>query len=195
MGETRKVSGRFLAASVLCAGAGVALALTGCANNGDGQPAKSVDIRTFDVITTEPQVECSSGWSRDFGPARPGTAEAMVPDTPLFAEVCRYDEPARGDGPPVPPPLTASGRLDGAELAIVVDAFNAAASPANPRLCGRPTQIGYPETLVWTTFHYADGLPVRVVWSGPCNQSHNGARTAEGLASQIPPYWTNPEPR
>lgn len=193
MGETSKVSGSVLTASALCVGVGIALALTGCTN--DDRAAESTDTTTSVVDTpAEPQVECSSGWSRDFGPARPGTAEAMVPDTPLFAEVCRYDVPARGDGPPTPPPLTASGRIDGAELATVVDSFNAADGPVNPRRCGGPDGGG-PATFVWTTFHYAEGLPVHVGWSGPCNQSRNGTKSAEGLASQIPPYWTDPELR
>ncbi|RDI30409.1 hypothetical protein DEU38_106225 [Rhodococcus sp. AG1013] len=193
MGESPKVSGRVLTASALCAGVGIALALTGCTI--DDQTTERADTTTFVVETqAEPRAECSSGWSREFGPARPGTAEVMVPDTPLFAEVCRYEKAARGDAPPTPPPLTASGRIDGAELAPVVDAFNAAASPANPRRCGGPAGGG-PETFVWTTFHYADGLPVHVGWSGPCNQSNNGTRSAEGPASPIPPYWANPELR
>lgn len=193
MGEKTRTSGRVLTAAALCAGTGIALALTGCAtDNDDGQPTKSVDIRTFDTQTAKPQVDCSAGPSGEFGPARPGTAEAMVPDTPLFAEVCRYDKPG-GEQTPTLPPLAASGRIDGAELATVVAAFNAAASPANPRRCGRPTQTGDSATIVWTTFHYADGLPVHVNWFGPCNQSNNGTRIAEGLASEIPPYWTNPE--
>ncbi len=123
---------------------------------------------------------------------RPGTAEVMVPDAPLFAEVCRYEK-AGGEETKSPPPLTASGRIDGAELASVVDAFNAADGPANPRRCGRPPQVGDPATIVWTTFHYADGLPVLVGWSGPCNQLGNGTKTADKLPRQIPPYWTNPE--
>ncbi|BCN76211.1 hypothetical protein [Prescottella equi] len=190
MGETTRASGRVLTAAALCAGAGIALALTGCASdNDDDQPTKSVDVTMFETETTE--VDCSAGPSWEFGLARPGTAEAMVPDTPLFAEVCRYDKPGGEQTPPLPP-LAASGRIDGADLAAVVAAFNAGASPANPRRCGGPS-IGDPETLVWTTFHYADGPTVRVGWSGPCNQSSNGTRTAEGLASEIPPYWTNPE--
>ncbi|MDH6284296.1 hypothetical protein [Prescottella agglutinans] len=192
MGESTKVSGRVLTASTLCVVVGIALALTGCTN--DVRATGSPDITTLDVETqAEPQVECSSGW-RDFGPARPGTAETMVPDAPLFAEVCRYEKAARGDGPPTPPPLTASGRIDGAELATVVDAFNAATGEVNPRRCGRPPQVGDPATIVWTTFHYAEGLPVQVAWSGPCNQIGNGTKSADNLPRQIPPYWTNPEP-
>lgn len=179
-------------ASVLCAGVAIALAMTGCATD-DDRPAKSVDIRTFETRTAVPQVDCSSGSVWEFGPARPGTAETMVPDAPLFAEVCRYDRPG-GEQTPTPPPLTASGRIDGAELSAVVDAFNAAAGPANPRRCGGPVGGG-PDTFVWATFHYADGLPVRVAWSAPCHQSDNGTTTAEGPAGPIPPYWTDPEPR
>lgn len=191
MGESLQVSGRALTAT-LGVGVGVALAVAGCANA--DRTTESVDVETFEVGTAETPVECSSGWSRDFGPARPGTAETMVPNTPLSAEVCRYDEPARRDGPPTPPPLTASGRIDGAELATVVDAFNAADGPANPRRCGGPVGGG-PMTSVWTTFHYSDGPPVRVGWTGPCNQSNNGTKTAEGPAGPIPPYWTDPESR
>lgn len=118
-------------ASVLCAGVATALAMTGCATD-DDRPAKSVDIRTFETRTAVPQVDCSSGSVWEFGPARPGTAETMVPDAPLFAEVCRYDRPG-GEQTPTPPPLTASGRIDGAELSAVVDAFNAAAGPTPNR--------------------------------------------------------------
>lgn len=193
MGESPKVSGCVLTASSLCAVVGIALALTGCTN--DDRAAGSGGTTTSVVETqAKPQVGCSSGLSEELGPVRPGIAETMVPDTPLYAEVCRYEK-AGGEETPTPPPLTASGRIDGAELAAVVDAFNAAASPANPRRCGRPTQIGDPETIVWTTFHYADGVPVLVGWSGPCNQSYNGLKSAEGLSSPIPPYWTNPERR
>lgn len=146
----------------------------------------------FETETT--QVDCSAGPSWEFGPARPGTAEAMVPDTPLFADVCRYERAGLDWEEPAPPNLTASGRIEGADLATVVDAFNAAGGPANPRRCGGPAGDG-PQTIVWTTFHYADGLPVRVGWSGPCNQVNNGTKSADNLPRQIPPYWTNPELR
>lgn len=166
------------------------MALNGCTNDAD-RVAGGSDISTFDTRPAEPQVDCSAGPSWEFGAARPGTAETMVPDTPLFADVCRYDWPG---GEPTPPPLGASGRIDGAELATVVDAFNAAVGPANPRRCGGPLGGG-PQTLVWTTFHYADGPPVRVGWTGPCNQSNNGTKSAEGPIGPIPPYWTDPVPR
>ncbi|NMM91349.1 hypothetical protein B2J88_44810 [Rhodococcus sp. SRB_17] len=71
---------------------GIALVLTGCTN--DDRAAESTDTTTSVVETrAEPQVDCSSGLSGEFGPARPGAAEVMVPDTPLFAEVCRYEKP------------------------------------------------------------------------------------------------------
>lgn len=83
-------------------------------------------------------------------------------------------------------------RLEGAPLDTVVGALNAA-GPTNPRRCGVPTAMS-PAAIVWTTFHYASGPPVSVYWSGPCNQSHNGTKNADGLAHEIAPYWTNPVP-
>lgn len=90
------------------------------------------------------------------------------------------------------PELPSAGRLEGAELDALVDALNAA-GPTDPRRCGVPAAPDA-TTIVWTTFRYASGPPVQVRWSGPCNQSSNGTKLADGLAREIPPYWTNPVP-
>lgn len=133
---------------------------------------------------------CPTG-TVEFVSARPGVAESMVPDTPLFAEVCRYEK-AGGEATPSSPRPASAGRVEGAELDALVDALNAA-GPTNPRRCGTPTASEV-ATIVWTTFRYSSGPPVQVRWSGPCNQSSNGTKLADGLAREIPPYWTNPVP-
>lgn len=177
MGETT-VSTRVTAGAgtaALCAG--VILGATGCADS--GRPAADAA-----------PVACPTG-TVEFVSARPGVAESMVPDTPLFAEVCRYEK-AGGEAAPSSPRPASAGRLEGAELDALVDALNAA-GPTDPRRCGVPAAPDA-TTIVWTTFRYASGPPVQVRWSGPCNQSSNGTKLADGLAREIPPYWTNPVP-
>ncbi|BDE58896.1 hypothetical protein [Prescottella equi] len=177
MGETT-VSTRATAragTAALCAG--VILGATGCADS--GRPAAGAS-----------PVACPTG-TVEFVSARPGVAESMVPDTPLFAEVCRYEK-AGGEAAPSSPRPASAGRLEGTELDALVDALNAA-GPTDPRRCGVPAASDA-TTIVWTTFRYASGPPVQVRWSGPCNQSSNGTKLADGLAREIPPYWTNPVP-
>ncbi|MCA1007896.1 hypothetical protein LCL87_19465 [Rhodococcus hoagii] len=185
MGETTKISTRIavgVGTAALCAGA--VLLFTDSADAARTEPGAVAES------PTAVPVACPAG-GLDFGPARAGVAETMVPDTPLFAEVCRYDRPG-GEAEPVPPHLASSGRLEGAALDAVVDALNAA-GPTNPRRCGAPMALSA-ATITWATFHYSDGPPVQVYWSGPCNQSHNGTKLADGIAHEIPPYWTNPVP-
>lgn len=190
-----KVSGHVVVGlaglAALCAGAALLI------HNSAGTDGASAQTETAPVVAVPAAapVACPAG-SPEFGPARPGTAETMVPDSPLSADVCRYEKAGGdfGSAPSTPPPLTLSGRLEGAELVAVVDAFNAG-GPGNPRLCGIGI-VGAPATIVWTTFHYAAGPAVNVTWwgTGPCNQSHNGTKTDGGLAHEIPPYWTDPVP-
>ncbi|BCN58602.1 hypothetical protein [Prescottella equi] len=174
MGETT-VSTRVTAGAgtaALCAG--VILGATGCADSG----RSAADAAP---------VACPTG-TVEFVSARPGVAESMVPDTPLFAEVCRYEK-AGGEAALSSPRPASAGRLEGTELDALVDALNAA-GPTDPRRCGVPAASDA-TTIVWTTFRYASGPPVQVRWSGPCNQSSNGTKLADGLAREIPPYWTN----
>ncbi|QBJ96613.1 hypothetical protein ERC79_12025 [Rhodococcus sp. ABRD24] len=120
----------------------------------------------------------------DFGPTRAGSAELMVPGSPVAATACRYDG-IRYDGS-APLGLTRAGLLSGEVLDKVVEVLNESV-PTSPTAC-RP--VDGRASAVSVIFRYESGPLVEVRWgTDRCGLVTNGIRSAKLSTVAIPPYW------